>query len=166
MNNYVNVIKGQPLIDIGRAADMAWICFGDIIKVKNYKGEYVEKSSFALHLQCPWRMVDTVNKKILFTAYDMYLPNSSTEWTEDFDWDIQGINRYDEQAKKWFGDNKNIIVEEIELDELGDLKIILSNHYNIEVFVNKSNETECWRFFEPGKDKEHFVMTGKGYSFQ
>ena len=127
MSNYINIIKGQPLINIGRAADMAWIGFGKTIKVKNYKGIEELKSSFALHLQCPWRMVDTENKKILFTAYDMYLPNSSTEWTDDFDWDIQGINRYDEQAKKWFGNNKNIIVEEVELNELGDLKIILSN---------------------------------------
>jgi hypothetical protein len=55
-----------------------------------------------------------------------------------------------------------MIVLALEVDEIGSLRIILSNGYKIEIFPDDSLEKEFWRFFQLDSDPRHFVVTGKG----
>lgn len=57
----------------------------------------------------------------------MYQPCSTIEWSETFEWDIQGNNACDEKLKKLFPKGEEIYVQDIYLNENGDLKIIFSN---------------------------------------
>jgi hypothetical protein len=155
---YIKKIIGQPLISIGRVADMLWICMGETIVVKNYKGEEVEKSSLAIHVQSPWRITDVQNESILLAAHDVYEPKSDCKWSEEFEWDISGNNLFDERVEEWNKSLGVVYVMDYELNVYGDLEIFLSNNCIIEIFINKSSKVESWRFFEPYSEKEHLII--------
>jgi len=154
----LSIINNLPVRYIGRACNMVWIGFGEDITTKNHKNV----AKYALHLQCDFRIIDS--EKIILGSSDIYEPNSITEWTENFNWDISGANLYDEIAKTISGIYKTeqIIVTKISADNYGDIKIEISNGYIIEIFLSSSSKEECWRFFESGNNDSHFVITGKG----
>jgi hypothetical protein len=78
--------------------------------------------------------------------------------------DIQGANYYDEYTKKLTTEfeKSKITVTKIDSTSCGDLGIMLSNNMIMEIFVNNGTDSECWRFFEPGNENSHFVITGHG----
>jgi len=167
---YIKLLIGEPLYGICREADMGDIGFGMPITVKNHRGVERIKSSFALHLQCPFRIVS--KDKIIFTAYDIYLDYSG-EWMPEMSWDVLGKNLYDKRTKEWFESNPSLKVENVEMSMQGDLKVIFNNGDKLEVFVNHSTDDECWRFFEmcsyedykSGIAHEHLVISGLGDNF-
>ena len=165
-DTYLKILVNQPLRSIGRAANMLWIGFGETLMVKDSKGHIVEKNSISLHVQCAWRMVDIEKKTILFASSDIYTPNSSTEWTSEFDWDIQGINLFDEKSKIWIDSNARIYIKDFKFNMWGDLLLFLSNGNILDIYVNNSTDKECWRLFEYKSDKEHFVVNGMGVVFE
>lgn len=160
----IKVIEGEILRDIGRASDMAWLSIGRTIEVNNLKGEKILKGTYAIHIQCPWRMVDTKNNIILFTSHDMYLPNKELNGNEHFDWDIQGENLYDKKVQEWKRKYPEVVINHIQVNRLGDLSMQLSNCHTIELFMNTSTNNECWRFFECNTGKKHVVFQGTGQS--
>ena len=166
IDNYLNILVNQPLRRIGRAANMLWIGFGETLMVTDSKGHIVEKNSISLHVQCAWRMVDRENKTILFASSDIYAPNSSTEWTSEFDWDIQGINLFDEKSKIWIDSNARIYIKDFKFNMWGDLLLFLSNGNILDIYVNNSTDKECWRLFEYKSGKDHFVVNGMGFVFE
>jgi hypothetical protein len=165
---YVKLMDGQPLTGVCRESDMGDFSFGSEITVKNHKGINVKKSSFSLHLQCPFRVVSKTGE-IIFTAYDMYL-SCEGEWMENNSWDVKGGNRYDKKTKEWLVENPDLFVKNVDMNKQGDLKIIFSNKDILEVFINKSTNEECWRFFENCSHEDylkdtslrHLVIPGDG----
>ena len=142
---------------LGRAAAMLWLGFGEIIDTVDYKGQPVKKSEYAIHIQCSWRIKNKQNRNII-AFYDMFEPNSSIEWSEDFDWDIQGNNLYDVKAKKWSTEHDRYVVD-YEISPNLDLLIIFSDGNILEAFIDTSSKKECWRLFEYTKDG-HVVASG------
>ena len=166
------VLKGQVLRHISRPGSMMSLGFGDEIKVKtaykNDKGKLDVKeifsSKYAVHIDGFFRI--THKGKIVLSKDDMFRPNSQilndAFDQNDFEWDVEGNNKFDEQ--KCFVDNVNLSVQDIIINELGDLKIVLSNDFCIEVFIDTNEDEECWRFFEVGNSEQpHIVITGCGY---
>ena len=162
INNKILMIIEKPLKYIGRAGNLAWLGFGEYVTTINHKGIQRKIAQYTLHIQCPFRITQTEEK--IICAGDMYEPNSSTEYSESFDWDKQGANLYDENARKLNCklEKGDIVVTGINSNNMGDLRIFLSSKFEIEVFTNTSADVEEWRFFESGTEKEHFVITGKG----
>src|SRR5436305_11467050 len=79
-------LVGLELQDVGRASNLFWLGFGDIIQITR-RGKAQESAEFSLHIQCSWRI--TLNNKIFEASRDFYSPSS--EWDEDIDdWDIKG----------------------------------------------------------------------------
>lgn len=154
----LNILINKRLQGIGRAGDMCWISFGELIKMKNYKGDIVEKGEYALHLQCPWRIKD-FNSKIILASRDIYEPNSKISWNDNFEWDIKGNNLFDENINKMFLDKNSILVKKVSISLNNDLTIIFSNKLVLECFTNISSEQECWRFFKTGADM-HLIASG------
>lgn len=164
IEDYLKILKDKPIINIGRASNMLWIGFGEPLKVYDYKGNEVTKSSISLHVQSTWRIINKGEKKIKVASSDMYTPNSNLEWSDDFNWDIQGNNLFDEKSKRWLGDN--IFVKDYKINRWGDLLLLFSNEDSLEIFVNVSDDSECWRLFENNSNKDHFVVTGQGVIFE
>jgi hypothetical protein len=161
--DFISSLCGEPVLNVGRASDMAWFSFGEKIKDLDSYGKEVIKSSLALHLQCPWRMIDKRHEQVLFGSYDMYEPNTSTVWTKEFDWDIQGINLFDEKAKIWINANNDLHITSINYLAFGDLKVTFSNNSFLEVLINTSAAVECWRFLH--YKKRHLIQKGCGIEF-
>lgn len=148
----------------GRASNLFWLGFGELISVTR-KGETKTVAEYALNIQCSWRI--SKGEKILVASRDFYSPFSG--WEEDngdFDWDVQGNNRFDERIKPFLESVQgNIIVESIESDDVGGLKVFLSEGFVLEVFPDSSEDdeySEFWRFFNRKDGSPHFVVAGNG----
>ncbi|MDR1700318.1 MAG: hypothetical protein LBR68_03925 [Lachnoclostridium sp.] len=165
-DDYLHLLINQPLLDIGRAYNIIWLCFGEFFPYTDkYTGKVSEKSTLALHLQCSWRIVNNIKRKILVASHDLFEPNTSIDLTENFNWDVQGGNLFDERSKKWLKESSPIYVTDLKLSIFGDLSLAFSNNDMLEVFVDKSSNKECWRFFELKTDNAHLVVSGKTQEF-
>jgi len=159
-------IVGLPLITAGRACDLIWFGFGRMIKMEDERrGGFREAAEYSLHVQCAWRLTDF--EKIIVGSSDRYIPNSESNYNDDFDWDVQGASRCDEQLKAVFSGFENgFIVKDVASDIFGGIKICLTEDLLLEIFPDNSTEDEAWRFFRGGWDAPHLVVTGKGICWE
>ena len=147
----MSVLTKAKGFTIGRAAAMCWMGFD------------VNGTEYALHIQCAFRL--RTAEEVLIANLDMFYPTAAMEeapsfvWSE-FDWDVQGFNRYDEWALHWKKEGREAVVETIQVSDFGDLTIHFSGGLILEVFMNNAQD-ECWRFFERNA-KEHLVVTAQG----
>ncbi len=49
----------QKIINIGETLNMLRIMVGDEIEVTDRNGKLIKIGTIAIHIQCPWRVVDT-----------------------------------------------------------------------------------------------------------
>ncbi len=147
----MQILIGAKWVIVGRASGMAW--FGFLINDFDY----------ALHVQSSFRVRN--NDKLIIANLDMYEPTielqeqSNFDW-DTFDWEIKGNNCYDIWIQEFRMKNRNAIVQNIIINDWGDLTIEVDNGMIIEVFVN-SSLNECWRFFERNSD-DHLIINGSG----
>jgi len=172
----LSVIINQPLRSVSRGGGSIFVDFGELIEKDSWDldeyGEVVNAGKiivgkYALHIECCSRFI--CGDKVVMGKRDIYWPTSEQEKDADFDWDnhdwdIKGNNRYDELAAQYFSeDSPKFIVEKILVNNVGDLKIYLTNDFVLEIFADSTDDDEYWRFFELGnKDQEHLVVTGQG----
>ncbi|QFT89219.1 hypothetical protein FIU87_11220 [Bacillus sp. THAF10] len=163
IKSQIGKLVGLKLQYAGRASNLFWLGFGDIVQIVR-RSRTEETAEYALHIQCSWRI--TLGNKIVVASRDFYTPYSQwVEKNEDFDWDIQGNNRFDERIKHFTKDNRQIEVLQIVSDEVGGFNVTLSGGYNLEVFPDSSEEdeqSEHWRLFNRKKNNYHFIVTGNG----
>lgn len=173
----LSVVIGKKLNQVSRAGTMIQLGLGELKKSKKaYKtetGEFAIRedmvSRYAIHIDCVFRI--TCGNTILISRSDIFKPNSelinSHDFDEDkFEWDINGVNRFDEMIRLHFEENPlDFYVNKIVINQYGDLKINLSNNFCIEIFVDVTDAEECWRYFESGNiDDTHLVITGVGFN--
>ncbi|AUO13532.1 hypothetical protein [Priestia megaterium] len=157
-------LVGLNLRYAGRASNLFWLGFGEKILVTR-RGKKEEVAEYALHIQCSWRIAK--GYKIVVGSLDFYSPRTGLEnENEHFEWGIQGNNRFDERIESFIKDiNEHTILERVDSDEVGGLKIFLSQGYLLEVFPDTSEDdeySEFWRLFNRKEDSPHFVVTGNG----
>lgn len=155
---YINLLIGEPLSGIGRAANMLWMGFGKDVKTTNLKGQERTVSEYALHIQCAWRII--YRKRIFTGNGDFY---QLTVENDTGDWDTKGGNLFDLKAVEINSllEKKSFTVEKIIVRDIGDLKIYFSNGLRLEVFPNDSLHEEYWRFFSKKPelaDRRHLVV--------
>ena len=143
---------------LGRTGTKVWLGFGDIIDTVNHEGKKVKKSEYAIHVECSWRIKNKQNH-IIVAFYDIFQPNSSNEWSEDFDWDVKGNNLFDEKAIKWSMECEIRQVIRYEISSNLDLAITFSDGDVLEAFIDTSVDRECWRLFKHKSDN-HVVASG------
>jgi hypothetical protein len=151
-NVRLRILEGGNLVAVGRASSLAWFVFA--------KGD----SEYALHLQTGFRVI--VEEKIFLASKDMFKPTDALLAEKgfdyaQFDWDVQGGNRYDERVatlEERFG--TGLVVTETAVGKLGDLAIQLTEDVRIEACMTSSQD-ECWRFFKRHSD-DHLVVMGYG----
>jgi uncharacterized protein DUF6968 len=167
-------VYGLKLSIARNAGSMKNFQFGTIMPHPTGKGTI---GQYALHIQCPWRMVvpqcawKVPTKNLILTGSgDWWEP---TESGENFDWDDWNKNRltpslqqkalaelfqeYDEATKSWINISDQLVVEQVESDDYGGLDIHLSGGHRLQVFPD-GRSGEHWRLFEPSTEAPHFVM--------
>lgn len=163
-NEYVaNILIGKKLISIGRCMDVIMFGFG-IPKIrKNRKGESEFYPEFSLHLQTAFRIAKS--NKILIAYNDIFAP--SNEEMNDFDYTESGTTLFDKKLLKY---NKQLIndleVLNLEINDMGDIKMVLKSNIYVETFNIDSGFDEIWRFFKVGADEEHLVAHGGILKFE
>ena len=153
----LNVLIGQPLSQVSRAADMLTLRFG---------GRY------NLHIQCYYRL--TEQGRTILARNDVYQP-AETMWAlwramgyeedyipEDFHSDEPGANRLDEALERLNADLDGLTVRSAMLNQLGDLTVLFQCGATLTVMADTSGGEECWRLFEEVADAEHLVVYGDG----
>lgn len=163
---YLDRIIGKPICSIGRVSNMLWIGIGEKFKVVNQKGREVEKSTYALHVQCQWRIMNRAKKEILLASSDIYSPRSDMEFKNDFDWDNKGNNLFDEKSQRWLKEKLPIYIKKYIIDQWGDLVLVFSNGERLQTFNATSEDKECWRLFMPKSDEMHLVANGLKIEFE
>lgn len=164
-NQYNNIRKlcNKNLEYISRASSMLCLGFGKRIVTNNYvMEEKLEVCEYRLHIQCSWRVINDLKKQILFGNYDIFEPKQDDEYYENFNWDKKNNNLFDQKSESWIKYGKDILVTEIEVNELNDLRIYFSNGDVLETFIAGTNNNECWRFIEcdsmQGAKANHIVV--------
>ncbi|WP_421381728.1 hypothetical protein ACOJQI_20880 [Bacillus salacetis] len=162
IRNEAGKLSGLKLSCAGRASNLFWIGFGDLLPVTK-RGETSESAENTLHIQCSWRM--TKGNKIIVASQDFYSPNSDWDENEEgFNWEDQGSNRFDERIKSFMEDESDLIVDGIDSDNIGGLKVLLSKKYALEIFPDSSEDddySEFWRLISQNGNP-HFIVSGKG----
>ncbi|MGE6261163.1 hypothetical protein ACQKCU_25375 [Heyndrickxia sporothermodurans] len=76
------------------------------------------------------------------------------------------MNRFDQKIISFMEDvNEHLFVERVDSDEVGGLKVFLSESYVLETFQDSSDANEnsgFWRFFGCKGDTPHFIVSGNG----
>jgi hypothetical protein len=150
-------LAGERWRRVGRACDLVWLGFGPIREVSDHRGGTRQISEYALHLQCRWRLY--LGERRITGASDVCLPPSGWSGEGEFDWDVQGANRFDVRAAKLTTrlDAERILVTAVEVTEEGSLTVLLTGGLRIEAPRGDSG-SEDWRFFRPYRDEDHVVM--------
>jgi len=163
LEDILKSLVGLKLIGSSRAANMECFKFGELTKVgKNIYGKY------ALHIQCPWRIVNS--KKILIASDDLFeQPGNLTEYDPDFEWDMPNGNDRDQKLKLFFEENTPK-VKKTYLSKFGDLIITFENEIELSLFPSLSKQSEYseyWRIFDSKKeDSKHFVYSAIGLEIE
>ena len=160
--NYFDRIIGQPIDYIGRVIDLLNIGIGDRMEVLDRKGRLVKKSTFSLHVQSTWRIVNPEKNEILLAYSDFYSPREGIEDGENFKWDVKGNNLFDEKTENYLKTTEPIYIQNYKINRWYDLFLVLSNGDRLEVFVDVSDDSECWRIFKSECEEPHLVITGQG----
>jgi hypothetical protein len=155
-------LENSDLVDIGRAADMLWLCFRRPILITAPTGTK-EVSEYALHIQCPWRFIK--DDALILGARDIYDPDntaydSDPEWNwDEFDRDISEQSVFFVNAMKMKEHLLPLNVKNIILNGRGDLKIEFNKNVVFELFITGLRRYEYWRFIDFNRDS-HFVVFG------
>lgn len=157
----------HPLISLQlwtsrRSADVQGFHFGESRPVVS-QGETFLVGTYALHVQCPWRIKGP--KRLLVGSYDRFTPAAGRSWEDpDFESDVPGASLIDERIDALFGPEaqQHFVVQSVEADDVGGLRMSLGEGTVLEVFPNHTDDAEFWRLFQPWNDNRHFVVTGDG----
>ncbi|MET8762178.1 hypothetical protein [Lentzea sp. NPDC004782] len=125
----------------------------------DHRGQPREVTEYALHVQCPWRVLQ--GDQYVVGSSDMFRPRPGWTGEGDFDWDVQGANRFDVRVARLnelLADGR-VAVTSVDVTAWADLTISLSYGFRIEVLrLTSSVRTELWRFFRLHRDEPHVVV--------
>ena|GEM_PF-1838518 len=150
-------LLNERLQEIGRAANMLWICFGDDKIYINLKGQPIVQSEYALHVQCDWEILN--GNEIMLDQEYFYHPKDEAT-LQLFEEEHFGNSKFDESAIKFnaaIKANPTHVVS-FEVYMTCGFKLVLSNNFTINVYPYSSLDGESWRFLPPDFDEKHLVV--------
>ena len=134
----INKIIGGHITHISRVCDM--ISFG----ISSSNNEHIY-----LHVQSFLRILN--NTTILASTEDLYKPHSCVS-EENFEWDVPGNSAYDESIKKIETKLFNSTITEFNINEIGDVNILLDNNFKIEILIDTTISLEKYRISDKVND--------------
>lgn len=152
----IYVLKDQKLQKFGRASNMVWLHFGNVYETTNKLNMKVQKSEYALHVQCPWRLINNNSGEIFVASNDVYELSGIANNNQNADWETQGSSLFDDKVSELCADESDIRVTKVRISRTRDLIITFSNNYQFQCFANSSSDVEYWRFITRSQSR-HFV---------
>lgn len=154
----IQPLTGLRLSKVGAAADMLWVQFGDLQKVTTRAGLEGSVGEWALHLQCPWRIME--ESTVVLASSDFYYDADSGE---THNWGPDDVSVFDRNAERLNArlESHDIDVLEIRTTAGGAFEIQLSEKLSLSVMPVNSQigpKIESWRIFKPSSLDSHFVF--------
>jgi hypothetical protein len=164
----LQALVGQPLLLTRRAADMEMFHFGVRHIVRDSKGNESVIGTYALHVQCAWRIVGPLG--IVTGRHDLYYPAGDPDRDEPgFDWQVPGSNRRDARMASFMIQwQAPLVVVAVQADAVGSVYLTLSQGFALEVWPDDSLAGEHWRLLALSQagPSRHFVVSGIGVDDQ
>ena len=157
---FVEKLRNQKLKHLYRNGDVLILGFGDEHFVKDKNDKICKACMFRLYIHCTWRVVRVAKKEILFAKEDIYKPIQDD--INEFDWETIGESLFDEKSNKWFKEEQDVYIREVQVTEFCDIKLYFSNGDILESFLDISLDVECWSCFYGYGAKEYKGITVKG----
>jgi hypothetical protein len=134
----ISIIAGSTFAEIGRVGATAILGFGRSVSwpLKSRATE-VSGSEYALHVQCPFRIVQ--GHRIILGSEDMKRIRRTGE-TEEVAYD-RGAEAVEEILR-----SRPVTVHSVSVFPVGDLHLELDSSIRIEVFPASPSKEEAWRF--------------------
>jgi hypothetical protein len=157
----LDALIGLRLSIVRRAANMLVLHFGE---VRAHASGVGTVGAYALHIQCAWRFdgpTGTITGRDDLWEYggDGERPPN---WSPEDGLSMQDLRfgiffSRDVKTRSWVNDIDRFFVARIEQTKRGDIKIELSEGYEILAFPD-SYRLEAWRFFAPGSSADHLIF--------
>lgn len=151
---------GKQIHSIRRLYDVLFLGIGESMTIQNDKRNLIITSEIGLHIQSTWRIVNKEKSEIWLASSDLYAPNSPVVMSRDFKWYVK--NLFDEKSQKWLNRESPVYIKKFKTTKFGDLFLYLSNGDCLEIWVNASDATECWRLIKYKSGEIHCVSRGSG----
>lgn len=165
MEQALEPLIGLPLRSMGRVLDLEWFGFGRSREVTARSGRTKIVEDWALHVQCAWRL--SAPHCVITGRHDLYYPAGDPEarsegWSP---FEEGARSRLDERTEQLLAawEASPPVVNGVSADALGGIRLSLTNGHVLEVWPDDSVPRECWRLFEPYRDKPHFVVGGEHF---
>jgi hypothetical protein len=146
-----------------RTLDLECFHFGLRNTVRDRNWNEVDVGTFALHVQCPWRIVGPEGM-VVGSQDRRYPPDESADWG---DFDSDGRSLCEARIEAWLKAHaaSPLRVARVDADHVGGFRIFLQEGFVLEAFPADSlrgDYSERWRLFQPSTDEAHFVVAGYG----
>lgn len=169
-NNYIEKLTEEKFTRIGRNSEMTdWFEFGKNLTMFSKKsGKERRVGEFAILIETPWRIFDSVLNEMVITSEDMAFPSSNHDTTKDFDWMVIGDNLFDEKAENinLKLETEEVRVSSVEINDFFELTVMFSNGWLLQTFtcrtITSGGSRELWRFFMPTTNHPFLIAHTKG----
>lgn len=138
----VQRLVGQPCVDVYRFGDIGVVDFGGTVTHPlGASGEVSTGSEFAVHAQCPFRLVQ--HEKVFLGSDDLVpartgVPPQGEDERLQFDTGAEVLREFlGRMAPR---------VQSVERAPEGDLRIVLEHGIRVDVLPTSSKRKESWRF--------------------
>lgn len=156
-------LVGAPLWAMHRSGDLVSLQLGER-RTLAASEESPERGigQYSLDVACPWRLAD--DERILVGSGDLFTPADPDAEIETFDWEERGASWLDVRLDELQPELRSgsIVVERIDVDAFGGMRVQLSRGWRLDVFPNSTPTghvtTEFWRLLRPGEDAPHLVV--------
>jgi len=136
ITNALNRLLGLPLWVIGRAGDLEWFQFGNQRSVPAFWGGTKVVGEFALHLNCPWRLVSAAGSALASNEATLdVLAAAASRPLDCCGVLVESPARFTLE----FSTGEKLLVEAVDHDQ-----------------------GEYWRLFRPATQEPHFVVGPAG----
>ena len=152
----LGALSGERLRYVGRATDLVWLGIGRDVETADRYGGTRLVAEHALHLQCPWRL--TLLGVPLVGSWDVHRSIGSNEFADGEL--LQGEAAFDPIAAELTAEagEEEQHVSRLTGDDWGGVAVEFISGLMLEVLPVTTGSDECWRYLQPGKDIEHFVV--------
>jgi hypothetical protein len=139
----LQALVGLPLWAVGRAGSLVWFQFGARRTVTDRKGEQREVGAYALHVDCPWRLIDEAGTE--------HANEDSDEWR------FEALERQRPVVERALGTAQHGVV------------IHFKGGWALQVSPDDTGDDEAveyWRLFEPYQDRPHLIARSNGVDLE
>ena len=152
----MQALVGLALWASGRAGNMQWFQFGGRIPRTNRHGEAREVGTYAVHVQCPWRVLD--GDVVVVGSGDLdFDPSGQLPTAGDA---TKHPTLLDVRMKQLL--SKDLRLASVDVSRLAAVRLFFSSTQVLELVPIESVPLEQWRLLRNVEPTNHWIVSSTG----